>query len=148
MDTSRQGRLVFEDDDKVQVDPRKYITFKRDEYFKLMGELALPPWDYTDAEGKIWSSVGSDAMCAPIAEKILQSSDEIELHDAVVIRKKDRLAADAFEAYANSAITTAGMLTEMGQTRAAAQVQVIADYFVDQAQDARNNYGGGHIPTA
>lgn len=148
MDTSKPNTVEFQDNDQVQVNPDKYITFKRDEYFELMGELALPPWDYTDAEGVIWSAVGSDAMCAPIAEHILKRSNATELRDAVVIRKKDRLAADAFEAYANSAITTAGMLAEMGQHKAAAEVQVIADYFSDQAYDARHHYGGGDIPTA
>ena len=66
----------------------KYITFKREEFFQMMGQLALPPWAAPDG-----TLVGTDWDCAPIAQQIEALADEVSLDDAVVIRRQDLFAS-------------------------------------------------------
>lgn len=86
-------------------DGDKYITFKRDEFFQLLGELG--------AEVDISSSF-----------------TELEVKDAVVIRRQDVFAPIPLESYANS-VRLAISLAEKGPV--SDRLQGMADYFYEQA---------------
>lgn len=103
------------------IDPEKYITFKREEFFQMMGFLALPPW--ADSDGKI---VGSEMDCAPIAEQIQAKVMEFALADAVVIRRQDLFAGPALHSYAASI----GIASRVGNLP---DLIPVADYFHEQA---------------
>jgi hypothetical protein len=66
----------------------KYIVFKRDEFYELMGELALPR---------------GDVDCAPVAAHIIERAEATAVPDATVIRGQDILAPLALHAYADGA---------------------------------------------
>jgi hypothetical protein len=133
--TDKRGNMT------IQIDPDKYVVFKRDELIQLFGELALPPWE--DRDGSL---LGQDIDCAPLAEKILACIHDIELHDAVVIRKTDRLASGALHSYATAAYTTADILLECGRTDDAEEITAIGDYFIEQYEGSRQMQD--HLPTA
>lgn len=116
------------------VDDGKYIVFKRNEFYEMMGLLGLPPYygttesGHNEIAGKTWDS-------APIAEKIQVMAESVALPDAVVIRRQDVFAAPALEAYAN-AILCAMALAKGSSLEGAsiAGLQDIADYFHEQAE--------------
>lgn len=72
----------------------KYITFKRNDFYELMGKLALPSpqtfgWNqYTD--------------CAAIAQRVHHEAESVCVADAVVIRTHDAFAGPALHAYCDS----------------------------------------------
>lgn len=103
----------------------KYITFRRSEFYEMMGELALPPWK--DPKG---SMMGTDWDCARIAEVIKQRTDGIELVDAVVIRRQDLFASPCLVTYASMISLVASNISDKAQAKG---LQRIADYFEDQA---------------
>lgn len=113
----------------TKVDDQKYIVFKREEFFQLMGELALPPFVGHEEASAKWD-------CAPLAERIAERCNQTALNDAVVIRRQDVFAAPALEAYANAivcAIQIAGQGSSLNGSSIAA-LQEIADYFHEQAE--------------
>lgn len=116
----------------------KYIVFKRDEFYQLMGELALPPWVGANGE---W--LGDDLDCAPLADHINKRAEEACVADAVVIRRQDLFAPPALDAYAN-AIDVAISLTPYAEMenldvdvpeafRRVLRLREVADYFHRQA---------------
>jgi len=108
----------------------KYITFKRSEFYQMMGELALPPWQVGD------DLLGSEADCAPIAKRIEEVAETICLQDATVIRGQDLFAAPALDAYAAmiAIVMKFGGMTP--ETRK--ELQQAADYFHDRANESRD----------
>ena len=67
----------------------------------------------------------------------LEEPLSFELHDAVVIRKKDPFAASALHAYASSILTTIELLKITGVNGALAdRLLELADYFAGEADDA------------
>lgn len=106
----------------------KYIVFKRSDFYELMGELALPPWEHSNGE-----MCGDDVDCAPIAEKIKKRSEETSIDDAVVIRRKDVFAPPALDAYANSIMIALSLDPESTHSDWGQDLQEIADYFHQQA---------------
>src|SRR5580765_3759412 len=75
----------------------KYVVFKREDFYQMMGFLALPPWrDYSTGE-----LVGAAMDCAPIASQIEIEVEKIRLQDAVVIRRQEKFASPALATYAN-----------------------------------------------
>lgn len=134
----------------MTINREKYITFKRDELYELFGELALPPYTIQSPGGNE-RQVGKDMDCAPVAAKIDDRIRALEIHDAVVIRKKDRLAVGVLEVYASSAWAQAATLHEIMTNEAtnlwhrpALRAQLlkqcqdlrdIADYFHGEAND-------------
>jgi hypothetical protein len=115
----------------------KYITFKRSEFYELMGELALPPWK--DPEGSL---VGTEWDCAPIAQTIKQRAEAVELVDAVVIRRRDLFASPCLATYANMIALVAHNITDLDQGN---ELLAIADYFEQQASLAADE--GTKLPT-
>jgi len=112
----------------------KYMVFKRNEFYELMGELALP--------------VG-DVDCAPVAQNIEKRAKEVSLQDAVVIRKQDMFAAPALHAYASSIQTVIELLESLAPdpnikdhgipgmpVGKMARLHEIRDYFFQQALEA------------
>lgn len=89
----------------------KYIVFKREDFYQMMGALALPT---------------GDVDCAPVAQRIIEVAETTALADAVVIRRQDLFAGPSLHAYAAS-ITIAARLSDE------ARLQPIADYFHEQA---------------
>jgi hypothetical protein len=61
----------------------------------------------------------------------------LELHDAVVIRKKDVFAPAGLSAYANACVTVAETIELYGDTTLAKTLMEIADYFASQADESR-----------
>lgn len=106
-------------------DDQKYITFRRSEFFTMMGFLALPPW--TDDDGTL---LGADIDCAVLGEKIQAEVAGIELVDAVVIRRRDIFASPCLATYANMI----GLVAQnIDDPKKAADLLDIADYFERQA---------------
>jgi hypothetical protein len=105
----------------------KYVVFKREELFEMMGQF-LP--------------LGA-ADCAPIAAKMIESVDQARIRDAVVIRRQDRFAANAFETYADqilSMVEMASSYTGLGfsvDSETLAGLSALADFFKDQAELSR-----------
>lgn len=138
----------------MEINREKYITFKRSELYELFGELALPPWEFVDAVGRT-EHLGSAIDCAPIALKIDERIRAIEVADAVVIRKSDKFAPDALEAYASTALTRAQVMRDIiGNAgggiapkfmQECTEIKAIADYFFGEANDARLK--ADHYPT-
>ena len=104
---------------------QKYITFKRNEFFTMMGYLALPPW--TDEGGEL---IGQNMDCAVIGGKIQTEVAAIELSDAVIIRRQDVFASPCLFTYANMISLVADNVDDRDK---AYELQRIADYFHDQA---------------
>jgi hypothetical protein len=107
------------------VNTAKYITFKREDFYQMMGALALPPWTAPDG-----TQVGSDWDCAPLATNIQEQAAAAELVDAVVIRRQDLFAGPALHAYSNNMAMAARMVAEGDEQK---RLLGIADYFHDQA---------------
>ena len=122
------------------VDEAKYIVFKRNEFFELMGKLALPPYTGQTSSGRV-ERAGAHWDCAPICEDIQKAVDAVELNDAVVIRRRDVFAAPALEAYANAiqCVIEALYCTAMaGNVDGLEELRNIADYFHTQAEKSYN----------
>ena len=118
------GEVILE----AEEPPEKYITFKRDEFFAMMGYLALPPWrDHESGD-----LVGAAMDCAPLAEDITKEVERVRLKDAVVIRRQDYFAAPALNAYAQC-IAISARLIQDDLVRQGELLQ-IADYFHQQAE--------------
>lgn len=62
-----------------------------------------------------------------------QFEEMFEIYDAVVIRRQDVFAPPALDAYANAIVTVATVLSQEGLTEQAAKLQLVADYFHEQA---------------
>ena len=115
----------------------KYITFRRTDFYEMMGELALPPWK--DPEGSL---VGTEWDCAPIAQVIRQRAEATELVDAVIIRRRDLFASPCLATYANMIALVANNITDLDQGN---ELLRIADYFERQAGLAADE--GHKFPT-
>lgn len=104
----------------------KYITFRRSDFFIMMGFLALPPW--TDENGQL---IGENIDCAPLAALIQAEAAKIELADAVVIRRQDLFASPALATYA----AMIAIVTKREQDPVVKQSLLdIADYFERQGE--------------
>lgn len=119
----------------MTVDKFKYATYRREELFQLWGELGLPPG----------SGAPADMDCAPQAQKIIQRLNDIEVKDAVVIRKQDRLSVGALHSYATACYTAADILVEAGRNGDAEELTAIGDFFTEEYEEARMTHG--HLPT-
>lgn len=101
----------------------KYIVFKRNEFYELMGELALPR---------------GDVDCAPVATHIIERAEAVAVPDATVIRGQDLFAASALHAYANSIAVALAIIN--GSPSAPPELRVrlshTADYFHERAVEA------------
>ena len=75
----------------------KYIVFKRDDFYQMMGHLALPPYNHPSHPDPI----GGSWDCAPIASHIQEVAEKTALNDAVVIRTQDIVAPPVLDLYAN-----------------------------------------------
>lgn len=111
----------------------KFIVFKREDFYQLMGELALPP----DMD---W--MPDDTDCAPLAENIIKRCEETKLDDAVVIRTRDIFAGPCLHTYA-AMLDWGGKIAFDGDM--AADFRKIGDYFADRAMEADN--GPNVFPT-
>lgn len=105
----------------------KYITFKREDFMKMMGHLGLPPW----MDPKSGDLVGSDWDAAVFADMITSAVETIELPDAVVIRRQDKFASPCLATYASMIALVAQNTSNADQGH---ELMRIADYFEDQAQ--------------
>jgi len=97
----------------LDIDHSKYITFKRDEFYDWMRSGSIP------------SSVG-----------------DIELVDAVVIRRRDLFASPCLATYASMIALVANNITDLDQGN---ELLAIADYFEQQANLAADE--GHKLPT-
>lgn len=110
-----------------KVDDQKYIVFKRDAFYQLMGELALPPYLHHEEASAQWD-------CAPLAQRIKERAEQECLPDAVVIRRQDAFAPPALDAYANAIQCVIEVLQQDGiPTHHDSALRAIADYFHEQA---------------
>lgn len=100
----------------------KYIVFKREDFYEMMGELGLPPY----FDNNLQPTLGADVDCAMVAQHIVKQAEAHELDDAVVIRRQDLFAGPALHSYASS-IAIASKLSDERK------LQPIADYFHRQA---------------
>jgi hypothetical protein len=107
------------------IDDSKYITFKRTDFYEMLGELGLPPWK--DPEGSL---VGTEWDCAPFAQVIKERAEATELVDAVIIRRRDLFASPCLATYANMIALVANNITDIEQAN---DLLEIADYFERQA---------------
>lgn len=108
----------MKDQMKDQMKDEKYVVFKRNEFYEMMGALALPPYEGVDDNG-------GNVDCAPIAEKIINTVEATAIDDAVVIRRQDVFSTPALDAY-------------YFVLRLLERLQDIADHFHTQAQLAWN----------
>lgn len=90
----------------------KFITFNRADFERCMNALRL----------EVDGSIVNDIMSR-------------ELEDAVVIRKRDSLAAPVLHTYASLAQTTIDILKEVG-VEAPESLDQIRDHFWEQASEA------------
>ncbi len=119
--------------DMPKVDDQKYIVFKRDEFYEMMGRLGLPPYFGKTSSGRL-ERAGAHWDCAPIAEDIKADAERTCVPDAVVIRRQDAFAPPALDAYANAIQCVIEVLQQDGiPTHHDSALREIADYFHDQA---------------
>jgi len=114
----------------MEIDKLKYVTFRREELYQLWDEFLL----------------GDTPMDSPEqTQRIIARMNEIEIDDAVVIRKLDRLSVGALHSYATSCFTTADVLEEAGRRKEADELTAIGNYFYEEYEQARMTHG--HLPT-
>jgi hypothetical protein len=96
------------------VDPMdtRYIVFKRSEFFTMLGYLMDPD---TPPKGP---------------EVALDEVEKLYLHDAVVIRRQDYLAAPALATYAS----VIGLATHLTSGDVKDRLLAVADYFQQQSE--------------
>lgn len=133
----------------------KYVVFKLEDFFKMMGQLALPPWwisvddndcdiehtygesdwGLSDKDGFHMHLEGSDWDCAPMAEEITRVANQYAIGDATVLRDQDVFTAATLHSYANSIITAIELAQACGIVDLAAldHLQAKADFFHDRA---------------
>ena len=92
-----------------EIDPNKYITFKRDDFMAMMEPRA---------------------MNFATAEQVFQGLTSMALPDVVVIRRQDLFAGPALHSYAASISIAARLNSDPDLTQG---LQNVADYFHDQA---------------
>lgn len=110
----------------------KYIVFKQEEFFELMGELGLPPYfPRPDVVGDQGEAAGTDWECDRIATHIQNRVEAVAIKDAVVIRRQDVFAPIAFSSYADG-VKTALSLAEKGPV--SEHLDETAIYFYEQAR--------------
>lgn len=80
-----------------------------------------------------------------IPPEVFEGLENLELTDAVVIRKRDKLAAGALHSYATACWTTADVLIEAGRQKDADELTAIGNYFNEQYEEARRMQD--HLPT-
>jgi hypothetical protein len=97
----------------------KYITFKREDFYQMMGALGLPT---------------GEEDCAPVAEKIIKMAEATCLEDAVVIRTKDPFAGPALHSYAAGINLYVNLSHVDGQ--AARNLREVGHYFHERAMEA------------
>ena len=103
----------------------KYLVFKRQDFYEMMGQLGLPPFV---VDGK---QVGQDWDAAPFAQAINELAEATALPDAVVIRRQDKFASPCLLTYA----AMIGMVgTEHPEPKVRADLLDIADYFQRQGE--------------
>jgi hypothetical protein len=115
----------------------KYITFKRDEFYQFLGKHALPPW--RDENGEL---IGVKVDAAGTTAALQEDLGQIELEDAVVIRRRDLFASPALASYA-AAIVMAIKLAPNAENRE--ELLRVADYFQRQSELAAEE--GHQMPT-
>ena len=93
----------------------KYITFKREEFFQMVG---------------LWSS---QHMPAVNVANLIGDADTYALPDAVVIRRQDFFAPGALASYASGIALVLNMIDDPKQR---AQMLAVADYFQRQSEIA------------
>lgn len=109
----------------------KYIVFKREDFYILLGELGLPPYYPNPGTiGEQGESAGTDWDCAPIAQHIEARAAAVEIQDAVVIRRQDVFAPVPLESYA-CAVKLALSLAE--KSPVTENLSKISNYFYEQA---------------
>lgn len=95
-----------------QIGDGKYVVFKVEDFYTMMGRLALPPaWGVDDNNDVI----GANLDCAVLAEEITRVAKELEVPDATVLRDQDLLTAPALNAYADSALILHDLLAHYRQ---------------------------------
>lgn len=104
----------------------KYIVFNRNDFYEMMGALALPPY----YDNNLQPTLGGDVDCAMVAQHIVRQAEAHELDDAVVIRRQDLFAGPALHTYASAIAITVRTNTDK---EAAKPLQRTADYFHRQA---------------
>lgn len=97
-------------------EPEKYISFKREEFYELMGALMLP-------------------KDGPVTRRIITEVSAAQLEDAVVLRTKDLFAGTALRAYADTVSNSIEIMLEMGVVVPEHLVR-IRDYFYAKSDDA------------
>lgn len=101
------------------IDRFKYVTFKREEFERLLSEMAGV--DILDAVNKF---------------------QRIECADAVVIRKRDKFAAIALSSYAHAVVNVVTTLKAWGGHNVDTDhLMEIADYFAGEADNAEQMQG-------
>src|SRR5215213_2608297 len=91
-----------------QLGDGKYVVFKVEDFYAMMGKLALPPvWGRDLDTGKV---IGENVDCSVLAENITRVAKEHEVPDATVLRDQDILTAPALNSYADAALTVADLL--------------------------------------
>lgn len=133
----------------------KYIVFKREDFYALMGELALPPYSGKVAatigcgcechrspgvshvapccEAPTYESAGEQWDCSEIASKIIERAEAAKVADAVVIRRQDAFAPPALDVYEGGIGVALELAPKNGITE---RLQEIRDYFHRQAEAA------------
>ena len=119
------------------IDDEKYIVFKRSEFFELLGEFGLPPW--RDHDGEL---IGVKVDANALTELMIRKVGEVELDDAVVIRRQDLFASPALMTYAAMISIVARNYPDV---EVAQQLLAISDYFHRQGVLAGEE--GYRLPT-
>lgn len=115
----------------------KYVVFKVEDFFTMMGMLGLPPAWGEDGDG---NTIGGELDCAVLAERITDVAKRHEVGDATVIRDQDVLSASTLDAYSDAALIVADILV-MSQKGLKGKVVdgllARAEFFRARAQRAR-----------
>lgn len=104
----------------------KYVVFKTQTLYELLGQVGLPPW--SDGKGP---AVGGDLDCAVLSEDMQRLVERERIKDAVVIRRQDKFASPCLLTYA----AMIGMVGhEHPDSKVRAELLDIADYFQRQGE--------------
>lgn len=139
----------------------KYVVFKLEDFFRMMGQLALPPWwiqvDDNDCpvehiygdtdwrpssrEGFHEHMEGTDWDCAPLAEEITKVANQYAIGDATVLRDQDVFTPGTLHAYANSILTAVELTQAFGMDNSDVlrSLRAKADFFHGRATRAERS---------
>lgn len=125
--------------DHYEIGDGKYVAFKLEDFYEMMGQLALPPAWGSDESGAV---IGGNLDCAVLAERITEVAKMYEVPDGTVLRAQDIFTAPALFSYVNAirvALELLGATHKGLRTQEVERLEELADFFFGRAVMAQES---------